>query len=275
MDIGVVVWLTDLDLGVTDFARTLEQAGIESLFMIERTHVPVSRRDVLDDPAHARDVRVLDQFIALGAAAAVTSRLRLGTSVCVVPQHDPILLAKQVATLDYISGGRFLFGVGAGWFEEEMRNHGVDPAQRWDIMREHLMAMKEIWGHEQAEFHGTHVDFDPLMMWPKPHAPILVAAYGPKTLRMTAELGDGWFPIVDMEGLDEFDSRLAVIGTACREFGRAPVEVTVGMWDLDERLLAACADRGVRRCAIAAPVHDPALMESFLDQCARLGREYG
>jgi len=282
MDLGVVAGLTDLDLGMAAVAQLVEQAGLESLWMFERTHLPVSRREILDE-GHSRDPRFLDQFVALGAAAAVTSELKLGTSVCVVPQHDPILLAKRVATLDHISGGRFLFGVGVGWLEEEMRNHGVDPPQRWAMMREHLLAMKEIWGHEEAEFHGTYVDFDPIMMWPKPRAPILIAAWGPKTLRMVAELGDGWLPTLDgLDQLEEFDARLAVLTRACQELGTAPVEVSVGMIDLDERLLDACAERGVRRCFIAtgvgdrpSPNRDRAELELFLERCARLSRNYG
>ena len=196
MNLGVVSWLTDLDLGIAEVAVMVEQAGLESLFVPEHTHVPVSRPDVVDDPIHARDPRLLDHLVALGAAAAVTSRLRLGTAACVVAQRDPILLAKQVATLEHISGGRFLFGVAAGWLEEEMRNHGVQPSQRWDIMREHLTAIREIWTHEEAEFHGEHVDFDPIWMWPKAHPPILIGGFGPRVLRMVAELGDGWLTIV-------------------------------------------------------------------------------
>src|SRR5262249_18806463 len=145
MDVGVIAWLTDLDVDITELAPLVEQAGFESLFLTEHTHVPANRRDVLDDPLHGRDPRLLDHFTALGAAAAVTTRLKLGTAACVIPQRDPIITAKQVATVDHISGGRFLFGVASGWLEEEMRNHGVQPRQRWDLMREHLIAMKEIW----------------------------------------------------------------------------------------------------------------------------------
>jgi probable F420-dependent oxidoreductase len=282
MDLGVVAGLTDLDLGMAEVAQMVEQAGLESLWMFERTHLPVSRREILDE-GHSQDPRFLDQFVALGAAAAVTSELKLGTSVCVVPQHAPILLAKRVATLDHLSGGRFLFGVGVGWLEEEMRNHGVDPPQRWAMMREHLLAMREIWGHEEAEFHGTYVDFDPIMMWPKPRAPLLIAAWGPQTLRMVAELGDGWLPVLDdLEQLEEFDARLAVLTEACHEFGRDPVEVSVGLHEIDERLLDACAERGVRRCFIVTGLghsatlnRDRAQLEPFLENCARVSRNYG
>jgi alkanesulfonate monooxygenase SsuD/methylene tetrahydromethanopterin reductase-like flavin-dependent oxidoreductase (luciferase family) len=127
MELGVVAWLTDRGVGIAELAAAVEQAGLESLFLTEHTHVPVSRRDLLDDEVHSQDSRLLDQFTVLGAAAAVTSRLKLGTGICIVPQRDPIILAKQVATIDHLSGGRFVFGVAAGWLAEEMRNHGVRP----------------------------------------------------------------------------------------------------------------------------------------------------
>lgn len=155
----------------------------------------------------------------------MTSRLKLGTAACVVPQRDPILLAKQVATLDHISEGRFLFGVAAGWLEEEMRHHGVHPPQCWDIMREHLLAMREIWTHEEAEFHGEYVDFDPIWMWPKPapsHPPILVGGFGPRVVRMAAELGDGWLAIVTDE--TEFVTALAHVTQECEDVGRPRIE---------------------------------------------------
>lgn len=272
MDIGVVAWLTDLDLGIADVARMVEQAGLESLFVPEHTHVPVVRRDLLDDPYHVHDPRLLDHLVVLGAAAAVTSRLKLGTAACVLPQRDPILLAKQAATLDHISGGRFLFGVAAGWLEEEMRNHGVNPPQRWDIMREHLVAIREIWASEEAESHGDHVDFDPIWMWPKSSAPILIGGYGPRLLRMAAELGDGWLAVVTDEA--QFEESLANLDQACQEAGRPRIEVTACLFETDERLLAVCAEHGVARCALLAPTHDRAAFESFLDECMRLNRQF-
>ena len=272
MDLGVVAWLTDLDLGIADLAQMVEQAGLESLFIPEHTHVPVVRRDLLEDPYHVHDPRLLDHLVALGAAAAVTSRLKLGTAACVLPQRDPILLAKQVATLDHISGGRFLFGVVAGWLEEEMRNHGVDPPHRWDMMREHIVAMKEIWTHDEAEFHGDYVDFDPIWMWPKTNPPILIGGFGPRLLRMVAELGDGWLAIVTDRA--EFEESIAILERACQEVGRPMIEVTACLFEVDERLLDACAEHGVRRCALLAPTRDRAALESFLDSCARLDRQF-
>ena len=273
VEFGVAVSLTDLDVAVTEVARVVEASGLESLFFTEHSHVPVSRADLLDAEFHARHRRLLDQFTALGAAAAVTRTLRLGTAVCVVPQHDPILLAKQVATLDHISGGRFLFGVAAGWLSEEMRNLGIDPAQRWDRMAEHLEAMCEIWTHEEAEYHGRYVDFDPIWMWPKPvqspYPPLLVGGSGPRSLQLVATYGDGWLPVV--ADLDDFDRQLADLHERCRLSSRPPLEVTACFDELDEELIASCADRGVVRCVVVAPTGDPETLQTFLDRLRHFG----
>ena len=199
--LGVAAWLTDTGVGIAELARTVEEAGLESLFLTEHSHVPTSRVDLVAGDRPGEDARLLDQFTALGAAAACTSRLRLGTGICIVPQHDPIALAKQVATIDHISGGRFLFGVGAGWLVEELRNHGVDPARRWALMEEQLRAMKAIWTADEAEFHGALVDFDPIWCWPKPaqkpHPPLIVGGDSARSVRLAALHGDAWGPVVD------------------------------------------------------------------------------
>ena len=268
VELGVVVWVTELGVRIGELAPTVEQAGLESLFLTEHTHVPVSRRDLLDDDAHRLDGHILDQFTVLGAAAAVTSRLRLGTGICIVAQRDPIILAKQVATIDYLSGGRFLFGVAAGWLVEEMRNHGVQPGLRWDLMSEQILAMKAIWTHDEAEFHGEFVDFDPIWLWPKPvqapHPPVLVGGSGPRSLRVAAECGDGWMPVV-IDAV-EFETQLTELRRLCKEAGRPAMEVTAVVWELDERLLARCAELGVTRCAVVAPTKDLATLQSFLDR---------
>jgi probable F420-dependent oxidoreductase len=270
--LGVAVSLTDQDAGIVEVAVAVEEVGLESLFLTEHSHVPVSRRDLLEDPFHARHRRLLDQFTALGAAAAVTSRLRLGTSVCVVPQHDPIQLAKQVATIDHISAGRFLFGVAAGWLHEELRNLGVEPSQRWDLMDEHLAAMKEIWTHEEAEFHGSLVDFEPLWMWPKPvqapYPPVLVGGMGPRSLRLVAEHGDGWLPVI--EDADELETGLTTLRRLCDERSRPMPEVTVCLDDLDKDLLLACGRHPVARIVVMAPTDDLAELRSFLTTVAAL-----
>ena len=271
MELGVLVSPTDLSAAITDVARTVEQAGLESLFLVEHTHVPVSRRDVLVG-LQSELARILDQFTALGAAAAVTSRLKLGTAMCIATQRDPIILAKQVVTIDHLSGGRFLFGVAAGWLVEEMRNHGVQPQLRWKLMREKILAMQAIWTQDEAEFHGKFIDFDPILLWPKPvqapHPPVLVGGSGPLSLRAAAEYGDVWMPIV--EELDEFESQLAELRRLCREAGRPDMEVTAFAWELDERLMARCAELGVTRFTVWMPIQDLAALPSFLDSYTRI-----
>ena len=271
MELGVVVWLTDRGVGIAELAPAVEQAGLESLFLTEHTHVPVSRADVIESEPHDQDPRVLDQFTALGAAALITSRLKFGTGICIIAQRDPIILAKQVATIDHLSGGRFLFGVGAGWLVEEMRNHGVQPRQRWELMRERILAMKQIWTQDEAEFHGEHVSFDPIWQWPKPvqrpHPPVLVGGdgpYRPRSLAVAAECGDGWMPVVT--DWDQFQAGHAELHRLRAEAGQADLPVTACLVEPDERLLACCAELGVMRCVVVAPSRDMAGLQSFLDR---------
>ena len=259
--------VTDRTIGIGDLASAVEQAGLESLFLTEHTHVPASRRDVLQDQVHRQDPYILEQFTALGAAAAVTSNLKLGTGMCIVAQRDPIILAKQVVTIDHLSGGRFLFGAAAGWLVEEMRNHGVEPQLRWDVMREKLRAMKAIWAPGEAEFHGEFINFDPIWLGPKPvqapHPPVLVGGNGPRSLRMAAEQGDAWAPIVaDVPG---FQAQLTQLKRQCEEAGRSAIEVTAFTWAADEQLLAGCAELGASRCVVWAPVRELTSLQSFLD----------
>jgi probable F420-dependent oxidoreductase len=271
MELGALVSPTDLSAAITDVARTVEQAGLESLFLAEHTHVPVSRRDLLvglqsDLP------RILDQFTALGAAAAVTSRLKIGTGMCIVAQRDPIILAKQAATVDHLSGGRFLFGVAAGWLEEELRNHGVQPQRRRRLMREKVLAMQAIWARDEAEFHGQLVDFGPILSWPKPaqtpRLPVLVGGSGPLSLRAAAEYGDGWMP--EVEDLTDFETKLGEVRQLCAQAGRPDLEVTAFAWEPDERVMARCAELGVSRFAVWAPVQDLDTLSAFLAGYVRL-----
>jgi probable F420-dependent oxidoreductase len=267
MRLGVAAWLTDRGVAVTQLATLVEQAGLESLFLTAHTHVPVTRRDLVQGDRPGEDARLLDQFTALGAAAACTSRLRLGTGVCVVPQNDPIALAKQVATIDHISGGRFLFGVGAGWLVEELQNHGVDPPTRWALMDEQLRAMKVIWAQDEAEFHGRLVDFDPIWCWPKPvqkpHPPLLVGGDSPRSLRLAALHGDAWAPVVDE--MDEFERGLARWRRMREESGLAPGAVTAFVYDVDDERLARFSELGVTRIVVHLPVDDADELQRRLD----------
>ena len=272
MQLGVAVWLTNTGINVTKLAHTVETAGLESLFLTEHSHVPASRGDLVAGDRPGEDARLLDQFTALGAAAACTSRLRLGTGICIVPQHDPIALAKQVATIDHIAGGRFLFGVGAGWLVEELRNHGVDPATRWALMEEQLLAMKAIWTTDEAEFHGNHVDFDPIWCWPKPvqkpHPPLIVGGDSARSLRLAALHGDAWGPVVDEMG--EFERGLAEWRRLRADAELGPGDVTVFSFDLDGDRLARFAELGVGRIVVQVPVDDADVLRRRLDELAAL-----
>jgi probable F420-dependent oxidoreductase len=206
---GVTIFPTDYSIQPVELARAVEERGFDSLFITEHTHIPTSRRtpwpgggDLPKDYWHTHD-----PFVALGAMAAVTERIKLGTGVCLVVERDPIQLAKEVASLDMISGGRVILGVGAGWNAEEMENHGVTYATRWKLVREKVLAMKTIWTEDEPEYHGDFVDFDKLWSWPKPvqpgGPPIWLGAQSKWAYDRVVDYCDGWMPINLMGGLDE------------------------------------------------------------------------
>ncbi len=200
MDFGIGYFPTHDAVSPGALARLVEERGHESLFFPEHTHIPASRETPY--PAGGELPRKYshsyDLFVALTAAAAATSRLRVGSGICLVIERDPITTAKEVASVDHLSGGRLEFGVGAGWNREEMRNHGTDPRVRMAIMRERVEAMKAIWTQEEASYHGEHVDFERIWSWPKPaqrpHPPVLVGGNGPTVLDRVLSFGDAWLP---------------------------------------------------------------------------------
>lgn len=226
MKIGVTIHATDRAMSPVELAREAEARGFASLFVPEHTHIPVSRRT----PAPTGDAelaeeyrRSLDPFAALAAAAAVTSRIRLGTGVALVAQHDPIALAKQIATVDHLSDGRFVLGIGYGWNHEEMENHGIDVKRRRARVRETLLAMQALWANEVASFSGEFVRFEPSWQWPKPvqqpRPPVLIGgAAGPTLFDHVAEYGDGWLPI----GGAGLAQALPALRRAVEERGRDP-----------------------------------------------------
>lgn len=197
MGFGVLTFVTDEGIGPADLGKALEQRGFESLFLAEHSHIPVDAKTPYPSggPIPRKYYRTLDPFVALTAAAAVTERLLLGTGIALVPQRDPIHTAKEVASLDLVSQGRFRFGVGVGWLREEIANHGVDPAVRGRVVDERLDAMIGIWTNEKAEFHGEFVNFDPIYSWPKPVQqpyPPLYLGGGPAAFKRIARLNAGW-----------------------------------------------------------------------------------
>jgi probable F420-dependent oxidoreductase len=198
---GVMMFATDYAIQPVELACATEERGLDSLFFPEHTHIPTSRKspwpggaDLPMEYSHTHDL-----FVALTAAAAVTKRIKLGTGICLVIERDPILMAKEVASLDVISGGRVILGIGGGWNAEEMENHGTDFKRRWRLMRERVLAMKEIWSKDKAEFHGEFVNFDPIWSWPKPvqpgGPPILLGSEAKKCFERVVDFCDGWIPI--------------------------------------------------------------------------------
>jgi probable F420-dependent oxidoreductase len=237
---------------VREVGRLLEAHGFESLFLPEHTHIPVSREtpypgggELPPEYSHT-----LDPFVALGAVAAVTERLKLGTGVCLVIERDPIVTAKEVSTLDHLSGGRFLFGVGAGWNIEEMRNHGTDPSTRLRRMRESVEAMKAIWTQEEAEYHGKLIDFDPIWIWPKPvqkpHPPVLVGGLGDKVYDRVVAYGDEWIPN-RVQRPEALGDRIQELQRRADAAGRGPIPVTVFGAKPEVRLLERLRAAGVTR----------------------------
>src|SRR5919109_4158229 len=232
MKFGIAVFPTDDAADPGTIARLVEERGFESLFFPEHTHIPVSRRTPYPGGGDLPDMyaRTHDPFVALTAAAMATERLLLATGICLVVERDPIITAKEVASLDHVSGGRFLFGVGAGWNEEEIENHGTDPRRRFGLMRERIEAMKAIWTQDEAEYHGRYVDFDPIWSWPKPvqkpHPPVLVGGLGSQVIDRAVAFGDEWMP--NRLGDEErFLGRIAKLQQRASEAGRGPIPVTL------------------------------------------------
>lgn len=255
MELGLTTFVTDYSIRPDELARAAEERGFESLFLPEHTHIPVSRRtpwpggaELPQEYSHA-----LDPFVALTAAATATRRLLLGTGVCLVIEHDPITLAKQVASLDHLSGGRVLFGVGGGWNREEMQNHGTDPRRRFRLLQERIEAMRAIWTHDEAEYHGEFVRFDPIWSWPKPvqrpGPPVLVGGNGPGTLDRVVEFGDGWMPLAGRAG-PPLAERISQLRRLTSERDRQEVPVSVFAAPPDPEHLATLSALGVERAIL-------------------------
>jgi probable F420-dependent oxidoreductase len=245
MDFGVAIFPTHDAISPLEVARLAEQRGHESLFFPEHTHIPASRLTPYPGGELPRKyAHTLDLFVAVTAAASATSRLRVGSGVCLVIQRDPILTAKEVASVDVVSGGRFEFGVGAGWNREEMANHGTDPRVRMAIMRERVEAMKAIWASDEASYSGAHVRFERIWSWPKPaqrpHPPVLVGGHGPGVLDRVLAFGDAWFPNHAPEGILDRAKEL-------RARADRPVALMVMGIPADPGVIEAYAEAGFSR----------------------------
>jgi probable F420-dependent oxidoreductase len=280
MKYGVAMFPTDYAIQADALARELEARGFESLWLPEHTHIPTSRKSPWPGGADLpRDYwHTLDPFVALGAAAAVTKTLMLGTGICLVIERDPIILAKEVASLDFISGGRVLLGIGGGWNAEEMEDHGTPFGERWKILRERISAMKAIWTQEEAEYHGKYVNFDKLWSFPKPvqkpYPPILMGGSGPHARQRAAEFDGHWMPII---GRDPLDEAIADLRQRAEKAGRDPAAVSVSLFGVrpDEGKLAAWRDLGVARVVFFVPSALAGTVLPLLDQYAAVAKKVG
>jgi probable F420-dependent oxidoreductase len=278
VELGVGIFPTAEVQDPAQLGRMAEERGFEFLLFPEHTHIPSSRQTPYPaggelPPEYSR---TYDPFVALTAAAAATSELRVGTAICLIIERDPIITAKEVASIDRLSGGRFLFGVGAGWNVEEMANHGTDAARRFGIMRERVEAMKAIWTQDEASYSGRYVNFERIWCWPKPiqhpHPPILVGGNGPKVLDRVVALGDEWMPN-RIKG-EDLPGRIAELQRKAAEAGRDPIPVTVAGVMRDPERLQELERAGVQRGFFWLPAAGPDAVEEAFDKYAAAVRTY-
>ncbi|HZY58590.1 MAG TPA: LLM class F420-dependent oxidoreductase [Candidatus Binataceae bacterium] len=275
MKYGVATHFTEYSMRVDALAKAAEERGFESIFVPEHTHIPVERRtpfplggDLPEEYYHDSD-----PFISLMAAAMVTTRLRLGTGISLVIEHDPIVLAKVVATLDLLSNGRVILGVGAGWNEEEMSNHGTPPKSRWKVLRERIEAMRLMWEAEKPEYHGDFVNFDPIHFYPKPvqkPLPVLLGGHGYRGLRRVVRYCDGWMPVA--AAVRDPKKEIQNLHELAMQNGRDPksFDVTMMLPRSDPKTLERHREAGVTRVVLALPIGGADAVLPRLDQLAKL-----
>ena len=274
MQIGISTFPTDYSIHPTALGRALEERGFGSVWVVEHTHIPASRKTPYPIGGDLPSIywEAYEPFTYLAQVAAVTRKLEIGTGICLVPEHHPITLAKRIASLDSLSNGRFLFGVGAGWNAEELENHGVRFEDRWAVLRENVLAMKAMWTQKDAAYHGKFVDFDPVWVEPKParkpHPPVYIGAQSPWAIRRVVEYGEGWYPIV----VPNFAQQMQQLNDECEKAGRNRDEIDVAAltFPADKSALEDLAELGVDRVIIGLPTLNEADTLRFLDDNAKV-----
>jgi probable F420-dependent oxidoreductase len=281
LNFGASMFFTDYSMAPGELGTALEDRGFESVWAPEHSHIPLSRKTPFpaggDLPKKYYDA--MDPFVTLTMAAATTKKLKVGTGVCLVAQRDPIQTAKLVASIDQVSGGRFLFGIGNGWNRDELEDHGVDFAQRHKVARERVEAMKAIWTQSKAEYHGEFVNFDPMMTWPKPvqkpHPPVIVGGAFPYSARRAIRYGDGWIPQASRGSYSEIADMIPEFRKMATEAGRDPKSIDITVWfpKKDADLMKRYQDLGVSRVVFNLESEKSDALMPVIDGWAALMRQ--
>ncbi len=282
MDFGAAMFFTDYSMAPGELAPALEARGFELLWAPEHSHIPTSRQTPFPQGGELpkKYYDAMDPFVSLTAAVVATKTLKIGTGVCLVAQRDPIQTAKLVASIDQISGGRFLFGIGGGWNAEEMADHGTEFRTRFKLMRERTAAMKQIWTKSEAEYHGELVDFPPMMTWPKPvqkpHPPVIVGGAFPHAARRALAYGDGWIPHASRPQYGEVTEFLPRFRQMAAEAGRDPAAVPVTVWGgpEDPDRLRHHRDLGIARVVVSLNSARANEILPIIDRWAELIRKF-
>lgn len=278
MGVGAFYFPADYGINIAELAKALEDRGFDSLYVPEHTHIPAGRKTPFPGGGELpkRYSHTHDPFVALSFAAAATKKLKLGTGILLVPQHEPIVTAKAIASLDQLSGGRFMFGIGGGWNVDEMENHGARYETRFKQMREHVLAMKELWTKDEASFNGEFVKFDRVWSWPKPaqrpHPPIILGGETDHTLRRVIEYCDGWFPR-PRGGFDVVQG-VARLRQMAEKAGRNPSTLTTIVFGAanDAKALESYDKAGIQSALLGIPDESRDEILRYLDKIAPLAK---
>jgi probable F420-dependent oxidoreductase len=283
LNIGAVMFFTTDSMQPAELGKILEERGFESLWVPEHTHIPSSRKTPY--PAGGPLIRpyyeLLDPFLALNVAASVTTNLKIGTGIALITQRDPIVTAKMISTIDQLSKGRFLFGVGNGWNQDEIENHGTDFPTRHKLARERIEAMRAIWTQEEPEYHGEFVDFGKMKQWPKPHQnphpPIIVGGAFPYGARRAIRYGDGWIPHADRLEKDGVGALIGKFREMATEAGRDPASLPITIFRAPEELdrLKYSEEIGIDRVVFSLPAEGKDKLMPIIDRWSEFKRRLG